>query len=103
MGKEVTPLPIGVHFGMVNSIAAGSFTGSGLRVRRVEQQGLFAHWNSSHPDLQVEDGSFIIEVNGMTGAPVELLQWLTQEDQLRVRVLPPQEVRRVSTTNNMGW
>jgi hypothetical protein len=58
-----------------------------LRVQKIEEIGMVAHWNRQHPDIAIRQGDRVIEVNGKcvneSGA-AELIREIKRESVLRV-------------------
>mmetsp|Transcript_80442 Transcript_80442/g.139612 ORF Transcript_80442/g.139612 Transcript_80442/m.139612 type:complete len:140 (+) Transcript_80442:2-421(+) len=50
------------------------------------QPGLVAAWNERNPDMQVEIGDFIKEVNGMSGKAEELLEAINSNVLLEMQI-----------------
>mmetsp|Transcript_25378 Transcript_25378/g.63847 ORF Transcript_25378/g.63847 Transcript_25378/m.63847 type:complete len:206 (+) Transcript_25378:1280-1897(+) len=58
-----------------------------LRVTRVKSEGLIADWNSMHRRRQVQEGDFIIEVNGVRGKPEDLYTVIASDSELQITIL----------------
>eukprot|EP00929_Paragymnodinium_shiwhaense_P001918 TRINITY_DN102122_c0_g1_i1.p1 TRINITY_DN102122_c0_g1~~TRINITY_DN102122_c0_g1_i1.p1 ORF type:complete len:272 (-),score=76.98 TRINITY_DN102122_c0_g1_i1:167-982(-) len=56
-----------------------------LHIKRVKE-GLVNEWNSMHPELKVENGDRIIEVNKVRGDSQRLLEVISTEDELQLLV-----------------
>mmetsp|Transcript_1846 Transcript_1846/g.4663 ORF Transcript_1846/g.4663 Transcript_1846/m.4663 type:complete len:428 (+) Transcript_1846:88-1371(+) len=65
--------------------------GVSLLIEKVNKPGLVASWNAAHPDLEIQDGHFIIEVNGVKGNSLSLLEEMKKDQLLSVviRCGPP--------------
>lgn len=81
---------MGIEIGKVQTLGLRDWEGGGLRVKQVKQ-GLVRQWNLSNPDVQVCENDVIVEVNSERGNCEHLLQKMTDEPVLRLRLVRPSD------------
>mmetsp|Transcript_5036 Transcript_5036/g.8835 ORF Transcript_5036/g.8835 Transcript_5036/m.8835 type:complete len:447 (-) Transcript_5036:110-1450(-) len=59
-------------------------SGVTLLIEKVNKPGLVASWNAAHPDLEIRDGHSIIEVNGVKGNALNMLEEMKKDQLLNV-------------------
>mmetsp|Transcript_48002 Transcript_48002/g.114092 ORF Transcript_48002/g.114092 Transcript_48002/m.114092 type:complete len:176 (-) Transcript_48002:60-587(-) len=76
------------------------------QVKSVSSNGVFAEWNSSHPDKQIRDRLFIVEINGkaMEFIGVQDMQKMLKENEVTITFSKrkPQLTSQSTERNQLG-
>lgn len=105
ISEFASEVPAMMDFMVLLKKAEGSFIGLRLsvdgihlRVTKVREDGLIAHWNHTNPSQQVRTDDRVMEVNGIRGDPLQMLHVCLNSNSLQIVVRCTSEIfQRLST------
>merc|ERR1712107_168815 len=89
MGKRNTDLQMKVEMSAMKLVGLGNLKCGGLKIKKIDQGGLFSLWNNTHPDKEVEVSDIIIEVNGRSGSTDLLFTEMVKKPVLNMLLVRP--------------